>query len=101
MAHVCAGFIYEINKDGSDLYYLSNFNENYLNNDEIEWECWGSNVDGQTDIPADVIMSDKKGGGNQMRDVYAGHRHTCFLTGRGKPICFGWNWSKQTEVPVK
>jgi len=38
--------------------------------------------------------------GSQIRDVFAGYRHTCMLSGRGKVICFGWNQFNQAAPPL-
>lgn len=51
--------------------------------------CWGSDGDGETDIPAGVSFAAMSAGG----------AHTCGITSNGDVLCWGDNFYGQSSVP--
>ncbi|MCL2179353.1 MAG: hypothetical protein FWC28_01130 [Proteobacteria bacterium] len=52
--------------------------------------CWGTNTDGQTNVPDDL---------GPVVAVAAGYRHTCALQAEGTVRCWGASTNGQTNVP--
>ena len=52
--------------------------------------CFGSNRDGQCDVPPDL---------GPVKAVAAGWSHTCAVKADGELVCFGDNMDGQCDVP--
>lgn len=59
---------------------------------QFKLHCWGSNADGQTEVPAGEELR------QELVDISLGDAHTCTVRKGGSIDCWGWNVAGQCDV---